>query len=574
MSVAPQTQRRERKDRPAIADRQGPGLAPGARNPKEACVKTIGKTFRAVETVAGRLPVRAAWLVGISPVLSQRRRDPKKALPIVSGFPTDTPAILCPWSPCGHERNHKMPLVLQSLFQGDWNARRVIKYALLGVLLLFSLPLVLGLLGLLRAPAAEFYHLRDRDNRIVLYHGVNVANCAKGAPGFVGWHTKEDFARLQQWGFNCVRYLVFWEGVEPVEGVYDEAYIDAAVERIRWMEELGLDVVIDFHQDLYSRRFTGNGFPDWTVHDEGIPFHQRTPWNFNYFEKAVLRSYENFWASRALKDKYIAMVEHFVRRIGALPNVAGVDVMNEPFPGLRLPFESGVLSEFYRDMQAMWRRNQFGPPMLFEPMMYNSGGLPTRLTFRPAGNCVFSPHYYDPLCHEGAGYGWFNRLWMRLWVRERVKDAQRFHTPLLYGEFGIASSTKGHLDYLADFLGLLDRYQASWTYYSYDKSGQESFGIVDNEGKEKDNLSVLVRAYPQRIAGDAPVFRQEGKRFDLTYRANDAKAPTVVFIPPRFKGVKALFNGHAVSPDLKTGLLTLHNEGGAGATQKLFVAWE
>ena len=28
------------------------------------------------------------------------------------------------------------------------------------------------------------------------------------------------------------------------------------------------------------------------------------------------------------------MVEHFVRRIDALPNIAGVDVMNEPFPAL------------------------------------------------------------------------------------------------------------------------------------------------------------------------------------------------------------------------------------------------
>jgi endoglycosylceramidase len=403
---------------------------------------------------------------------------------------------------------------------------------------------------------------------------VNVANCAKSTPGFVGWHTKADFARMQKWGFNCVRYLVFWEAVEPKEGAYDETYIDSVIERIRWMEELGIDVVIDFHQDLYARKFTGNGFPDWAVHDNGIPFHQRSRWNYNYFEKAVLRSYEYFWASRTLQDRYIDMVEHFVRRVDALPNVAGVDIMNEPFPGINLHFESGALSAFYTDMQAMWRRNVFSAPMLFEPVMYNSGGLPTGLTFQPGARCVFAPHYYDPLCHEGYGYGRFAKFWMRLWARERAKDAQRFHTPLLYGEFGIASAIKGHLAYLSDFLDLLDQYQASWTYYSYDKSGAESFGIVDEAGNERDNLGVLVRAYPQRIAGDTPVFRQEGNHFDLSYKANDAKAPTVVFVPPRLKGVKAIFNGHAVSPDSKTDLLHLDNEGGPGVMQKLYVVWE
>ncbi len=451
---------------------------------------------------------------------------------------------------------------------------RVTKYVLLGLLVLISLPVVAGLIRLCQSPATDAYHFRDGDKRIVLYHGVNVANCAKGAPGFVGWHTKADFERMRQWGFNCVRYLVFWEAIEPTEGTYDEAYIDAAIERIRWMQEAGIDVVIDFHQDLYSRRFTGNGFPDWTVHDDGIPFHQRSRWNYNYFERAVIRSYTNFWASKALRDEYIAMVEHFVRRIDALPNIAGVDVMNEPFPGMNLRFESGPLSAFYGDLQAMWRRNLFAAPMFFEPMMYNSGGLPTGLTFMPAGNCVFSPHYYDPLCHEGSGYGWFNKLWMRLWARERAKDAQRFHTPMLYGEFGIASTTQGHLAYLADFLDLLDRYQASWTYYSYDKSGQESFGIVDNEGNEKDNMGVLVRVYPQRIAGDKPVFRQEGKHFDLSYKANDSKAPTIVFVPPRLKALTATFNGHAVSPDPKTDLLSLDNEGGAGVMQKLHLEWQ
>jgi hypothetical protein len=163
---------------------------------------------------------------------------------------------------------------------------------------------------------------------------------------------------------------------------------------------------------------------------------------------------------------------------------------------------------------------------------------------------------------------------MRLWVRERVRDGQRFRTPVLYGEFGIASTTRGYLDYLGDFLNLLDRYQVSWTYYSYDKTSGESFGVLDDSGNEKENMNVLVRLYPQRVAGDNPVFQTEGRCFDLSYSANDSAAPTVVFVPPRLAGVTATFNGHAVPYDPQTNLVSVQNEGGEGATQKLHIAWQ
>lgn len=456
--------------------------------------------------------------------------------------------------------------------------RRVLKYVALALVVagLLVAACVRATVG--RGPGRERYYLRDKDNRIVFYHGINVSNYAKYAPDFLSWHTKEDFARLHRWGFNCVRYLVFWEAVEPQPGAYNEAYIAATLERIRWMEELGIDVLLDFHQDLYSRRFTGNGFPDWTVRDDGIPFKARSRWNFNYFEKAVIRSYTNFWASTELRAAYVRMLEHVVRQIDGLSNLAGVDIMNEPFPGMDLHFEPGALSGFYDEVQAMWQANGFKTRMFFEPMIYNSGGLPTRLRFRPGENCVFAPHYYDPFCHEGVAYGRFGKLWMRMWVRERVKDAQRFRTPVLYGEFGIASTTEGHLEYLSDFLDLLDEYHLNWTYYSYDKTGQESFGIVDDSGNEKDNLSVLVRAYPQRIAGDNPTFRRQENGFELTYTANESTAPTLVFVPSSLSGLEITFNGRQVPVedcfDWKTRVVSIRNDGPPGTPQSLSIRWE
>ena len=96
---------------------------------------------------------------------------------------------------------------------------------------------------------------------------------------------------------------------------------------------------------------------------------------------------------------------------------------------------------------------------------------------------------------------------------------------------------------------------------------------------------MLVRVYPQRIAGDDPVFEQEERRFDLTYVANTTKslvnddfvgstAPTLVFVPPRLKAVKATFNDHAVPFDPRTNLVSVQNEGSNGTRQKLHIEWQ
>jgi endoglycosylceramidase len=134
-----------------------------------------------------------------------------------------------------------------AVLTASWGIRKRIA---VGLAVVAAVALVAVIWRVCGEPGPVRYLLRDRESRIVLYHGVNISNAAKSAPGFLSWHTKDDYASLRQWGFNCVRYLVFWEAVEPREGVYDEAYIDATIERIRWMADLGIDVLLDFHQDL------------------------------------------------------------------------------------------------------------------------------------------------------------------------------------------------------------------------------------------------------------------------------------------------------------------------------------
>jgi endoglycosylceramidase len=416
-------------------------------------------------------------------------------------------------------------------------------------------------------------YMIDADGRIVVYHGVNVSNTAKHSEGHLPWQTQADFAQLPDWGFNLVRYLVFWEAIEPAEGEYDDAYIAQTITRIGWLRERGVDVLLDVHQDLYGPRFTGNGFPDWTVNDEGLSFTERQPWNLNYLEPAVITAFNNFWRSDDLKARYVAMLEHLLGQVDAQPNVIGLDIMNEPFPGQDADFEAIALTRFYEDVQAMRQRNGFKTRLFFEPVIFTSAGLPSQLQFQPDADCVYSPHYYDVSCHEGGAYSDFAAWWMRQGVEGKVGEARRYGTPLCYGEFGISTQVDGWERYLDDFIGLMNSYGLSWTYYTFDKTNQDGFGIVDENGAGNERLGHLVEAYPQRIAGENPEIEYGERMFELRYDPIALAAPTVVFVPASLRGVRVSINGLPGDVDAASHQV-LHDNAGATERQVIRVEWE
>ena len=377
----------------------------------------------------------------------------------------------------------------------------------------------------------ENTYIRDDKNRICIYHGMNLCNYSKGAPDFLPWHTEEDYARLQEWGFNVVRFLVFWEAIEPQKGVYNEAYLDSVVSKIQMLNKYGVDVFIDVHQDLYCRKFTGNGFPLWTLDGVNLPeFHEQKPWNLNYTQPAVIKSYEHFWRSIELRDRYISMLKVLAHKVEPLPNVIGIDVMNEPFPGINLNFERDKLSPFYENILRAWKDDDLKVRIFFEPWMLTNGVIKTGLTFKDSAG-VYVPHYYDPFCHEGIEYTAQNKKLMRKTLLVKLFEAQKFFNPMLLGETGISKTVPGYLRYIRDLMELSDEFAFSWTWYSYDMTIYSGFGIVGPDRKEEENLTELVRPYPQRVAGEYPSYSFKDSIFVLEFVATQKENPTIVFIP-------------------------------------------
>ncbi len=209
--------------------------------------------------------------------------------------------------------------------------------------------------------------LVDAQGRVLILHSMNVAQACKRPP-FLPWQTKDDLAALRRWGFDSVRYLIVWEAVEPRPGEYDDAYLDQVAVRLRWCREVGLRVILDMHQDVYARKYGGDGAPDWACLDAGIPFQRiKGAWYMSYAAPAVIKAFDAFWANKpgpgrvGIQDRFIAAWQHVARRFRDDTNVVGYDLLNEPYYGsaaypIFFALVAAVGQELGPEFQSQWRQ--------------------------------------------------------------------------------------------------------------------------------------------------------------------------------------------------------------------------
>jgi hypothetical protein len=239
----------------------------------------------------------------------------------------------------------------------------------------------------IRAQGSSF---TDEHGRTLILRGVNLGGSSKvpftpnGAThlrdgffehrhvSFVGRpfpldQADEHFTRLREWGFTFLRLLVTWEAVEHAgPGEYDEAYLDYLWAVVKQAGDYGFDVLIDPHQDVWSRFAGGDGAPGWTFEAVGLdvtqfaetgaamthqahgdPFpHLLWPSNETRLAAATLFTLffggddfapatrlEGQAAQSYLQRHYIAAVARVAQRLKDLPNVVGYGTLNEPSPG-------------------------------------------------------------------------------------------------------------------------------------------------------------------------------------------------------------------------------------------------
>lgn len=222
----------------------------------------------------------------------------------------------------------------------------------------------------------------------------------------------EHFSRLKHWGFNFLRLLTTWEAIEHEgPGIYDDDYLDYYQTIVQTAAQYGFYVLIDPHQDVWSRFSGGDGAPGWTLesvgfnlpalHETGAAFlHQLCDenyppmiWPTNASKLAAGTMFTLFFGGNQFAPRtkidgepvqdfltrhYIGALLQIARRLKGMPNVIGFDTMNEPLPGFigwddlsRLggmakrgpmpsPFQSMTLGEGIPQEVALWDAGRFG----------------------------------------------------------------------------------------------------------------------------------------------------------------------------------------------------------------------
>ena len=153
--------------------------------------------------------------------------------------------------------------------------------------------------------------LRDAQNRVVFFHGVNAVWKKKPyyPPSAVyptdpaaldaSYFDERDGAFLAANGLNAVRLGVLWAGEEAAAGQPDTRYLDHVEAIVDMLAVHGIAVLLDFHQDMYNEKYAGQGFPDWATIDDGVPNAPVFGFPGNYFlNPATFHAFDNLWLDR------------------------------------------------------------------------------------------------------------------------------------------------------------------------------------------------------------------------------------------------------------------------------------
>ncbi|HNJ59654.1 MAG TPA: cellulase family glycosylhydrolase [Chitinophagales bacterium] len=394
--------------------------------------------------------------------------------------------------------------------------------------------------------------IQDQYGRQLILHGLNTSASAKSDPLGSPWITEADVDREAiDFGFNFVRYLIFWDGIEPQKGVFDEAYLDRVQERVEWYTKRGMYVMLDMHQDLYAQKFDGDGAPEWAIrsgNNKPIEIGDDMPWWLKNIDPAIIAAWINFWEYKEhkdLQDHYALMWQKAINRFKDNPYVIGYDLMNEPWGGdliksfITREFERVQLTAFYNRLIPKIREVDPDGYIFFEPTPapvtfgFPSTLMPIRDTRVPS-RLVYAPHCYPFDTHEGNGYTQSSKKNLIDWENQRKKEVSPIvhgNIPLMTGEFGLGYWQTGFDTYLKDFNNMSDRNQWHWAYWSYDLYG---WSPIDGNRNPTPIRDYIVRAYPRAVAGKIVSFdyNPDTRIFNLKYNNNnDIDKPTEIAVP-------------------------------------------
>lgn len=379
--------------------------------------------------------------------------------------------------------------------------------------------------------------LRDEGGGALVLRGTNVEGASKWSPGFLPprYATADDFAPLvDELGMNAVRLLVFWEAVEPEQGVYDDAYLAEVRARVEAAGAARLQVIVDMHQDVFGRGFGHDGAPEWAC-DQAL-YDSFTPpdeWYLGYAEPEVQECFDRLWLDPSTRAAFGAAWARVAAALRGAEGLLAYELLNEPHWGtspLR-SFEREIAPAAYAEWIDAIRAEDPDAWVMMGPASAANVGLSSNLEPPDRARLIYGPHVYPPDLERGFGWAGTYETVHRL-GQLVVDDALRMGLPAVVGEVGARRDVEGALTFLEQAYDAFDAHRLSATQWEGGWGGEGSYALFDEAGAPSSVGRVLARPYPARTAGEPLAWSWDGSRFELEWREDaSVSGDTVVMLP-------------------------------------------
>ncbi len=359
-----------------------------------------------------------------------------------------------------------------------------------------------------------------------------------------------------------------WPGVEPGErGVYDQGYLDQIEVIVTNLAKNNIAVILDFHQDLWHRKFCGEGVPDYVFNlcKAAEPSNtQQFPLpavNTTYptdadgnptLEACLSKMFATYYLSAEVgagfqclynnvDNLWDAFANYWVaiaKRFSTFENVLGYELMNEPWAGdvyqspknlLPKVVEQTYLQPLYEYVHKAIRAVDDEKIIFFEGLTIDY--WPSGFTQGPGGESyndrqMLAYHVYCPTSGGSAVKQLACDAIDDFFFAIRSRDAERMGLGMIMTEFGAAEDIKSDIQQLIRTTQVADKYKQSWMYWQFKyyqditTCTPQGESLYQDDGSVcMDKLNVLSRTYPQAVAGNIQEYSYnvQTKDFELKF---------------------------------------------------------
>lgn len=424
---------------------------------------------------------------------------------------------------------------------------------------------------------SDGHDLRDAEGRVKLYRGVNVHIAGifdvtfddgraprEPLPGF----DASDPVEMRARGFNLVRLPIDWSAIEPARDQFDDGYLDRVAGIVALCRAAGVDVLIDLHEDGWSKELCEDGAPLWAIQPPpamltGGP----VPGPDCHTAPGALAAFDSFWADAdGLQEAYLDMLAHVAGRFRDDPGVIGYEIMNEPI-GV-----DDVVQQFQTRAARALRDADPRKLVVFEPSAtrnFTNGAKLSSSPF-PVAGAVYAVHIYTVIFGDQSALddGTYQSL-LHGSIAGARDEADSWHTPLMVTEYGLGSTQAHGADWITAANDELDAAQASSTWWLWKDPSPGGWGLFDPEADGKYTprgwmMQALSRPFAQAVGGNLDAMTFDGTTLTVRFHGRaDVPPRHDVFWPDTVPAVAC--DGKPILADSAASGRYVVRCGGAGA---------